>query len=126
MFGEPAPPGANYFRFRLGPDRIAIAVGARAKKSGPEMVGRELELFVHNGGEDEMSAYERLIGDALRGDPTLFAREDAVLESWRIIDPVLTMSTPLAMYEPGTWGPAKADGLGRQCPAAIAATQPPT
>ena len=123
VFGEAAPPCANYFRFRLGPDRIAIAVGARAKKPGPEMAGRELELLVHNGSEEEMSAYERLIGDALRGDPTLFAREDAVLESWRIIDPVLTMTTPLEMYEPGSWGPQKADNLGRQCAEATAAQQ---
>jgi glucose-6-phosphate 1-dehydrogenase len=114
VFGEEGPGTPNYFRFRLGPDRVAIAVGARAKRAGTDMVGRELELYVCNGGEDEMSAYERLIGDALRGDPTLFAREDAVLEAWRIIDPVLTLRTPLETYEPGSWGPPQADGLGRR------------
>ena len=126
VFGELELPGANYFRFRLGPDRVAIAVGARAKRAGTDMVGRELELVVYNSSEDEMSAYERLIGDALRGDPTLFTREDAVLESWRIIDPVLSMSTPLETYEPGTWGPPSADHLGRRLATAMAATQETT
>jgi glucose-6-phosphate 1-dehydrogenase len=112
VFREGGPADPNYFRFRLGPDRVAIAVGARAKRPGTEMTGRELELFVCNGGEDEMSAYERLIGDALRGDPTLFAREDAVLEAWRIIDPVLKLHAPPETYEPGSRGPAQADRLG--------------
>jgi glucose-6-phosphate 1-dehydrogenase len=101
-------------------------LGARAKRAGADMVGRELELIVDNSGEDEMSAYERLIGDALRGDPTLFTREDAVLESWRIIDPVLTMTTPLETYEPGTWGPPKADHLGRRLATAMAAPRETT
>ena len=114
VFGDAAPAGANYVRFRLGPDRVAIAIGARAKRAGTDMVGRELELFVCNGGEDEMSAYERLIGDALRGDPTLFTREDAVLESWRIVDPVLRLDNPVATYAPGSFGPAEAEGIGRR------------
>jgi glucose-6-phosphate 1-dehydrogenase len=114
VFGDAAPAGANYFRFRLGPDRVAIAIGARAKRAGTDMVGRELELFVCNGGEDEMSAYERLIGDALRGDPTLFTREDAVLEAWRIVDPVLGLDAPVATYAPGSFGPKEAEGIGRR------------
>ena len=52
-----------------------------------------------------MDAYERLLGDAMKGDPTLFAREDYVEEAWRIVDPVLGNVTPLYEYEPGTWGP---------------------
>ena len=114
VFGEASPPGANYVRFRLGPDRVAIAVGARAKKPGTEMTGRELELYVSNDSAEEMSAYERLIGDALRGDPTLFTREDAVLEAWRIIDPILKVRTPVVLYAPGSYGPAEADHLGRR------------
>ena len=55
--------------------------------------------------------YERLLGDAMRGDQTLFAREDAVLEAWRDRRPVLGPATPLHEYEPGTWGPAEADRL---------------
>jgi len=99
----------NYLRFRLGPDRVSIALGAVAKKPGPEMVGRDLELFVANSVEDEMDAYERLIGAALHGDTSLFAREDGVLEEWRIVDPILGSSQPVHLYEPGSWGPAEAD-----------------
>jgi len=101
----------NYLRFRLGPDKVSIALGAVAKKSGPEMVGRDVELFVANSGEDEMDAYERLIGAALHGDTSLFAREDGVLEEWRIVDPILGSSQPVHAYEPGSWGPAEADEL---------------
>jgi glucose-6-phosphate 1-dehydrogenase len=101
----------NYFRFRLGPDRVAIAVGAVAKKPGVEMVGEELELYVCNGGEDEMQAYERLIDSALNGDPALFSREDAIMEAWRIVDPILTLNRPIHLYEPGSWGPSEADRI---------------
>lgn len=113
VFAEPATDGRNYIRFRLGPDRVAIGIGARAKKPGASLVGEDVELYVCNSAEDEMSAYERLIGDAIAGDPTLFTREDAVLEAWRIIDPLMRMSTPLHVYEPGSWGPAEADRLHR-------------
>ena len=53
----------------------------------------------------EMDAYERVLGDAMAGDRTLFAREDYVEEAWRIVDPVLKAGTPVFEYEPGTWGP---------------------
>jgi len=56
-----------------------------------------------------MDAYERLLGDAMRGDPTLFAREDSVEEAWRIVDPVLKADTPVYEYEPGTWGPPEVE-----------------
>lgn len=111
VFPEPAAEGSNYIRFRLGPDRVAIALGARAKKPGVELVGEDVELYVCSSGEDEMGAYERLIGDALAGDPTLFAREDAVLEAWRIVDPLVRMSTPLYAYDQNSWGPLEADRL---------------
>jgi glucose-6-phosphate 1-dehydrogenase len=107
VFGgaDVGPP--NYLRFRLGPDRVAIALGALAKKPGVEMAGRELELYVCNSGEDEMSPYERLIDAALHGDTALFAREDGVLEQWRIVDPILAAGRAPEIYEPGTWGPAQ-------------------
>jgi glucose-6-phosphate 1-dehydrogenase len=79
----------NYLRFHLGPDRVEIALGAAAKKAGVEMAGREVELSVCNTSADEMGAYERLIGAALHGDTSLFAREDGVLEEWRIVDRLL-------------------------------------
>ena len=58
---------------------------------------------------DEMDAYERVLGDAMAGDATLFAREDYVEEAWRIVDPVLQASTPVYQYEPNTWGPNEVD-----------------
>jgi glucose-6-phosphate 1-dehydrogenase len=61
-----------------------------------------------------MDAYERLLVDAMMGDATHFAREDYVEEAWRIVDPVLNAGTPVAEYEPGTWGPAQAES--RVCP----------
>jgi glucose-6-phosphate 1-dehydrogenase len=58
-----------------------------------------------------MTPYERLLGDALRGDPTLFARQDSIEAQWRIVDPVLGNMTPVQAYVPGTWGPPEADQL---------------
>jgi glucose-6-phosphate 1-dehydrogenase len=55
-----------------------------------------------------MEPYERLIGDAISGDSTLFAREDEVEAAWAAVDPVLNEVTPVYQYEPGTWGPAEA------------------
>jgi len=123
VFAEPLEGEPNYFRFHLGPDQVAIAVGARAKKPGAKMVGEELELFVCNSNVEEMSAYERLIGDALSGDPTLFTREDAVLEAWRIVDPLLTLSTAPDIYEPGSHGPDSARWLGQLHPRGLEQTQ---
>lgn len=105
------PCAPNYFRFRLGPERVAIGLGALSKKPGSEMIGENVELLVHDDAHDHMSAYERLIGDAIRGDHTLFAREDTVAHSWAIVEPVLDLAEPVAIYEPGSWGPKQADGL---------------
>jgi glucose-6-phosphate 1-dehydrogenase len=57
------------------------------------------------------NAYERLIGDAMKGDATLFAREDTVEEEWRIVAPILTSSEAPIEYQAGTWGPVQADRL---------------
>jgi hypothetical protein len=73
------------------------------------MVGEPTELsLVEQPAGDEMSAYERLLGDAVAGDATLFARQDAVEAAWRVVDPVLGDVTPAEVYERGTWGPADA------------------
>ena len=106
---------------------MAIALGARAKKPGPAMVGADVELFMYDDKGDEMQAYERLLGDALRGDATLFTRQDAVEAAWRIVDPVLDRGPPPRIYRGGTWGPAEADAIAgragwynpRPTPAAI-------
>jgi glucose-6-phosphate 1-dehydrogenase len=102
-------PEPNYFRFRISPE-ITIALGANilapgreARSQSAEMVGTQLPRA------DEMDAYERLLGDAMQGDSTLFAREDYVEEAWRIVDPVLKQGTPVYEYEPGTWGPKEVD-----------------
>ena len=111
VFAEASGDRRNYLRFRLGPDRVAIAIGARAKVPGEKMIGKETELFVSHERGDEMEAYERLIGDAMIGDASLFARQDGVEATWRVVDPVLTAPTPLYEYEPGTWGPSEFHAL---------------
>lgn len=111
VFGETLEERRNYVRFRLGPDRVAVAIGARAKVPGDKMIGRETELFVSHQRGDEMEAYERLIGDAMIGDASLFARQDGVEATWRVVDRILTVPTPIYEYEPGTWGPAESQAL---------------
>lgn len=110
FLGEVEPGQSNYFRFRLSPD-VMLAIGARAKMPGEAMVGEHVELVARHYQGDEMAPYERLLGDALRGDAMLFSREDAVEAAWRVVDPVLGSATPLYEYDPGTWGPAEANGL---------------
>lgn len=109
VFGEkmPGPGRANYLRFRLGPE-VAIALGVRSKVPGESMVGDEVELIASQGMADEMEAYARLLGDAIKGDATLFAREDAVEAAWRVVEPILRDAAPVREYQPGTWGPAEA------------------
>ena len=106
LFDESLPPHANYLRFRLGPDRVAIALGARVKSAGETMTGQETELYACNSQPDEMSPYERLIGDALRGDATLFARQDTVEIAWKIVDGLLASGPQAERYAAGSWGPA--------------------
>jgi glucose-6-phosphate 1-dehydrogenase len=108
ILDEIGPAGKNYYRFRLTPESV-IALRARVKKPGEQLAGEGVELVAHRQSPDEMKPYERLLGDAARGDPTLFAREDAVEESWRIVDPVLDNATPLHEYQPNTWGPPVVD-----------------
>jgi glucose-6-phosphate 1-dehydrogenase len=106
-----APGTGNHIRFRLTPD-LWIGLGALIKKPGEAMVGEPTELaLVERDVCDEMSAYERLLGDATAGDQTLFARQDAVEAAWAVVDPVLGDATPIHAYKPGTWGPVEADGL---------------
>jgi glucose-6-phosphate 1-dehydrogenase len=114
VFAEPTPSLGNYVRFRLSP-QVAIAVGARAKRPGEGMTGQPTELSVteqpEQGGHGRMDAYERLLGDAMAGDATLFARQDVVEAAWAIVDPVIHGPSPMFEYEPGTWGPPQADRL---------------
>jgi glucose-6-phosphate 1-dehydrogenase len=113
VFHDAVEAMGNHVRFRLGPD-VAIGLGASAKRPGDGMLGQPIELSLarlHT--SDEMDAYERLLGDAMDGDATLFARQDAVEAAWQIVDPLLRdCAAPLA-YAPGSWGPAAADQLTR-------------
>jgi glucose-6-phosphate 1-dehydrogenase len=108
IYSDAAPP-ANYFRFRISPD-VSIALGTQVLDEGDTMVGRTVELTVTESAGG-MDAYERLLDDAMKGDATLFAREDSVEQAWRIVEPVLGSATPVFEYEPNTWGPAEAQQI---------------
>ncbi|HEX4414628.1 MAG TPA: glucose-6-phosphate dehydrogenase [Lacipirellulaceae bacterium] len=102
---------SNYVRFQISPE-IVLALGVMAITPGHEKTGDCVEIeAARHPAPDEEDAYERLLGDAMRGDPTLFAREDSVEEAWRIVDPILNSPPPIYEYEPGTWGPKEVDQL---------------
>jgi len=110
IFKADKPGRPNYFRFRLSPD-VVIAIAGRAKAPGEMMVGEDVELTVLHQSGSEMDAYERLIGDAMKGDLTLFSREDSAEAQWLIVDSILNSDAPLCDYDPGTWGPRKSDDI---------------
>jgi glucose-6-phosphate 1-dehydrogenase len=104
----------NHLRFRISPE-MTIAMATTVLAAGEAMKGETVEMVAsRHPRPDEMDAYERVLGDAMAGDPTLFAREDYVEEAWRIVDPVLKADTPVYEYEKGTWGPREVDE--RVCP----------
>ncbi len=109
-FGEAEPRDADDFRFRLSPD-MSISLRTRAKRPGEAMVGEPVELYAAHHSGSERPPYQRLVGDAVRGDQALFAREDSVEAAWRIVDGVLGVEAPPHPYEPGTWGPAESSGV---------------
>ena len=101
----------NHVRFRISPD-ATIAIGMMVLSPEHNLTGLPAELVAsHLPRAGEMDAYERVLGDAMHGDATLFAREDYVEEAWRIVDPVLAADTPVRDYDPGTWGPQEAEFL---------------
>ncbi|HXI27132.1 MAG TPA: glucose-6-phosphate dehydrogenase [Vicinamibacterales bacterium] len=114
VFHEAAAERGNHIRLRLSPV-VEIAVGARTKQAGESMKGETVELLVserpEQGSAGRMEAYERLLGDAIAGDATLFARQDVVEAAWAIVDPVIHGPSRMFDYEPGTWGPREADVL---------------
>jgi glucose-6-phosphate 1-dehydrogenase len=104
----------NYVRLHLGPD-VEIAIGARVKRPGEENETEMTELsIVRQPTGDDMEPYERLLGEAMEGEPILFARQDAVERAWEIVEPVLQSTTPVFPYEPGTWGPVEAEWLAKE------------
>ena len=99
----------NHVRFRISPE-ITIAFGTNVMAPGEDTAAQSTEIIAsRHPRADEMDAYERVLGDAMAGDATLFAREDYVEEAWRIVDPVLKAGTPVYEYEPNTWGPREVD-----------------
>jgi glucose-6-phosphate 1-dehydrogenase len=103
-------PSPNRLTFRTKPDD-GISFSMQAKKPGPSMVSRPIELHLEHDRPRGRDAYDRLIGDALRGDPGLFARQDGVMQAWRVVDRALAYGRPVVPYPRGSWGPSEADAL---------------
>jgi glucose-6-phosphate 1-dehydrogenase len=97
----------NYYRIRISPE-MTIATGVNVPDVNREGVDQIEMVASHEPQPEDMEAYERVLGDAMAGDSTLFAREDFVEQAWRIVDPVLKAGTPIHGYEPGSWGPEMA------------------
>jgi len=104
------PLDADYFRFRLQPNS-AIALAARVKRTGKEFVGDQKELLLIDERHGEEAPYERLLGDAMEGNGSLFTREDAVEAAWAVVEPVLEHHHRVRPYRKGTWGPGQSDAL---------------
>ena len=101
----------NYLRIQISPD-ATIAIGINVVAPADDTTGGINEMIAsHHPTKEEMDAYERVLGDAMSGDATLFSREDYVEEAWRIVDPMLKEKTPVYPYQPGTWGPPEVDRL---------------
>ena len=99
----------NYLRLRLSPE-VLIAMGMMTLAPGDTFAVEMSEMVASSAPRTgEMEAYERLIGAAMEGDGSLFAREDYVEEAWRIVDPALEKDAPIYEYEPNTWGPREAE-----------------
>ncbi len=109
-YGEIVPSSSAHLRMRIDPD-ISIAMGVRVKTPGERMIGSDVELTLTEQAADDMPPYERLLGDAMRGQNELFARQDLVEAQWRAVEPILGNAAPLYDYEPGTWGPGEANQL---------------
>ena len=109
VFAENVPVH-NRVRFRLSPE-VLVSINARSKMPGEGMRGEDVDLIARHHPVDEMSPYERLLGDALCGNPSLFVREDSIEAAWSVVEPVLDNATPVYPYEPGTWGPTEAEHL---------------
>jgi glucose-6-phosphate 1-dehydrogenase len=106
-FGEIVPALSAHMRMRISPD-ISIGMGLRVKAPGERMVGRDVELILTRQAAEDTPPYQRLLGDAMRGNAGLFTREDIVEAQWRIVEPILGNATPIYTYQPGTWGPDEA------------------
>jgi glucose-6-phosphate 1-dehydrogenase len=111
--GHGKTPEPNKMTVRIEPEP-GSRMRLYAKKAGAEAFEpADLEvLFEKEPGEDP-EPYERLLGDAIAGVHTLFTRQDAVEETWRVVQPLLDEPGPVHPYAPGSWGPKEADDLTR-------------
>ncbi len=109
-FDEVVGASAGYLRARLSPD-VGVGMGLRVKHPGERMTGDNVELMLSEHAGSLLPPYQRLLGDAMRGNDNLFGREDVVDAQWRIVQPILTNAPPPQEYAPGTWGPEAADAL---------------
>jgi glucose-6-phosphate 1-dehydrogenase len=110
IFDVDATMPTNYFRFRLSPE-VVISTGALVKRNGENMRGEPVELVARHRPTREKTPYERLLGDAIRGDTQLFTQDASVEAAWRVVDPVLKNPLPVVGYEPGSWGPKAANDI---------------
>lgn len=111
--GERRPPGNNQMTIRIDP-QPGSRLRLLAKKAGEEAFEpADLTVLFEKVPGEEPEPYERLLGDALAGNKQLFTREEAVEQTWRIVQPLLDEPGPVHPYESGTWGPKEADGLTR-------------
>lgn len=104
---------SNYIRFRLSPDGL-ISIGAQVKKAGAGMKGHPVELLAHHYTCNQMMPYQRLLGDALQGNASLFTRYDCIEAAWRVVAPVLGNNIPVHNYLPHSWGPEHANHLAAE------------
>jgi glucose-6-phosphate 1-dehydrogenase len=109
-FGEVVPGTSAHMRMRLSPD-VSIGLGVRVKTAGDRMAGTDVELDLQQRVVEDVPPYQRLLGDAMRGNAELFGRQDMVEAQWQVVEPVLDDVTPHYTYAPGTWGPEEANRL---------------
>jgi glucose-6-phosphate 1-dehydrogenase len=109
-FGEQIDQSADYLRARLSPD-VGVALGLRMKHPGERMTGDNVELSLMQRAGSDTPPYQRLLGDAMRGNNELFGRADTIDAQWRIVEPILTNPPEVQDYEPGSWGPDGANAL---------------
>ena len=116
LFEDAEAPQPNHLRFRLSPE-VVIELGALSKLAGDRMRGEPVMLDACHETARDKPPYQRLLGDAMRGDQMLFAREDSVEAAWRVVEPVIDKrgdhgaALPLHTYEPRSWGPAEATAM---------------
>jgi glucose-6-phosphate 1-dehydrogenase len=119
IFQQPPPLGIGG-RVNPDPDELILRIkpepGAElclmAKQAGADALHRvHLDMLFESQVGDQPEPYERLLRDALRGDPQLFPTQEAIEETWRIVQPLLDDPPPVMPYEIGSWGPEEADRL---------------